>query len=67
MPRMRLTSRVPALSSAPVLPAETKASPSPFFSMVSPTVIEESFFTLKAVAGSSCMSMTSVALTMDAP
>ena len=34
--------------------------------MVSPTVIEESFFTLKAVAGSSCISMTSVALTTEA-
>ena len=63
MPRMRLTMRVAALKSAPVLPAETKASPWPSRSMVRPTVMEESGLFRNALAGSSCMSMTSVAFT----
>ena len=66
-PRIRLTSRVAPASSAPVEPAEMNASPSPFFSMVSPTVREESFLRLNAVAGSSHISTTSVALTISTP
>ena len=58
MPRMRLTSSVAAASSAPVDPADTKASPSPLFSRFSPTVRDESFFSLNAVAGLSHISTT---------
>ena len=67
MPRMRLTISVAADNSAPVLPAETKAAPSPFFSRFRPTVREESFLRLKAVAGSSHISTTSVAFTISTP
>ncbi len=58
MPLIRFTSRVAPASSAPVEPADTKASPPPFFTMFSPTVREESFFSLKAVAGLSHISTT---------
>ena len=67
MPRMRLTISVAADNSAPVLPAETKAAPSPFFSRFRPTVREESFFSLKAVAGLSHISTTSEAWTISSP
>ena len=67
MPRMRLTTRVAPASRAPVDPAETKASPSPFFKRFSPTVREESFFFLKAVAGSSEISTTSEASRISMP
>ena len=58
MPQMRLTIRVAADRSAPVEPAETKASASPSLSFCRPTVMEESFFSLKARAGLSSMVMT---------
>ena len=61
MPLIRFATRVAPDSSAPVEPAETKASPSPAFSRFSPTVSEESFFFRKAVAGSSHISTTSLA------
>ena len=60
MPRTRLTSSVAPESSAPVLPAEIKASPSPARSICSPTVMDESFFRRQARAGSSHISMVSV-------
>ena len=64
---MRLTTSVAPASRAPVDPAETKASPSPFFSRFRPTVREESFFLLKAVAGSSAISTTSAASRISTP
>ena len=67
MPRMRLTSRVAAASRAPVEPAETKASPLPSLSRLSPTVREESFFSRKAVAGLSHISTTSLAWAISTP
>ena len=67
MPRMRLTTRVAPDSSAPVDPAETKASPSPLFSRFRPTVREESFFSRKAVAGLSHISTTSLAWAISTP
>ena len=67
MPLMRLMSRVAAPSRAPVDPADTKASPSPFFSRFSPTVREESFFSRKAVAGLSQISTTSEAWAISTP
>ena len=67
MPRIRFTSSVAPASSAPVDPAETNASPSPARNRFSPTVKEESFFTLKAVAGSSAISTTSEASRISTP
>ena len=64
---MRLTTRVAPASRAPVDPAETKASPSPSRSIRRPTVREESFFRLKAVAGSSEISTTSDASRISTP
>ena len=61
MPLIRLVTRVAPDSSAPVEPAETKASPAPSLRRVSPTVREESFFFRNAVAGSSHISTTSLA------
>ncbi len=66
-PRMRLTRSVAPASSAPVLPAQTKPSALPSRSRVSPTVREESFFCLKAVAGSSQISTTSDASAISTP
>ena len=48
---------------APVLPAETKASASPFFTSCIPTTIEEFFFLRIAIVGTSSVLMTSSALT----
>ena len=67
MPRMRLTTSVAPESSAPVDPAETKASPAPSFSRFNPTVREESGFCLKAMAGSSAISTTSLASLISTP
>ena len=67
IPRIRLTSRVAADRMAPVLPAETNASAAPFFSRLRPTVREESFFSLKAVAGLSHISTTSEAWAISTP
>ena len=66
-PRMRLTTSVAPESSAPVLPADTKPSASPFFTRFNPTIKEESGFFLKAVAGSSAISTTSVAFCIVIP
>ena len=66
-PRIRLTTKVAPASSAPVEPAETKASPWPSLRRFRPTVREESFFTLKAVAGSSQISTTSLASRISTP
>ena len=43
-PRILFTTSVAPESSAPVLPADTRASPSPFFSRFRPTVMLESLF-----------------------
>ena len=67
MPLIRFTKSVAPDSSAPVDPADTKASPSPLFSRFRPTVREESFFSLKAVAGLSHISTTWSAWVMDRP
>ena len=67
MPRIRFTSSVAPASSAPVEPAETKASPAPSRSSVIPTVREESFVFLNAVAGSSEISTTSDASRISTP
>ena len=67
MPRMRLMSRVAAESSAPVEPAETKASPFLALSRFRPTVMEESGLSLKARAGLSSMVMTSLAGAISTP
>ena len=48
-------------SSAPVEPAETKASPSPAASMRRPTTMDESFLPRMAAVGSSHISMVSEA------
>ena len=50
---------------APVLPAETKAFASPFLTRLSPTTIEESFFLLIAVVGTSSVLITSEAFTIS--
>ena len=65
MPRIRLVTSVAPDSSAPVLPAEIMASPSPSLTMRRATDMEESFLRRTAVAGSSCMSMTFSALRME--
>ena len=67
MPRMRPTVRVAPESRAPVLPAETKASPSPAFSIRRPTVMEESGLSRKARAGLSSMVITSWVCTISMP
>ena len=61
MPRMRRTISVAPVSSAPVEPAETTASPSPSRSMFSATVMDASFLWRVAVLGLSLMVMTSLA------
>ena len=63
IPCMRLTVSVAPVSSAPVLPAETTASPFPSLSIVSATAIDESFLRRVAVLGSSSMVITSLAFT----
>ena len=65
MPRTRLTVSVAPVRSAPVLPAETTASPSPFLSIFSATAMEESFFRRVAVLGSSSIVMISRASTIS--
>ena len=67
MPRMRLTTSVAPESRAPVDPAETKASPAPSRRSFNPTVREESGLSLKAMAGSSAISTTSVASLISTP
>ena len=67
MPRRVRTMRLAPTWSAPVLPAETKASPFPSLSIFRPTTMEESFFVRMALAGSSHISMTSVQFTSSMP
>ena len=62
---MRFTMSVAPVSSAPVLPAETTASPFPSLSRFSATVMEESFLRLVAVLGSSSIVTTSRASTIS--
>ena len=59
------TMRLAPTCSAPVEPAETKASPLPSASMRRPTTMLESFLARTALAGSSHISMTSVAFTIS--
>ena len=66
-PRRVRTIRLAPTWSAPVLPAETNASPLPSFSRFRPTTMEESFLVRMALAGSSHISMTSVQLTSSMP
>ena len=66
MPGMRLAVSVAPVSRAPVLPADTTASPSPARSILSATAMLESFLRRVAVLGSSSMVMTSRASTMSA-
>ena len=49
----------PPERSAPVLPAEIKISPSPFFTIFIPFTIEESFFERTALTGASSFVITS--------
>ena len=58
------TRRLVPTCSAPVEPAETKASPSPFFSMVRPLTMLESVLWRTALTGSSCMVISSLQSTM---
>ena len=67
MPRRVRTMRLAPTWSAPVLPAETKASPLPSLSIFRPTTMEESFFVRMALAGSSHISMASVQFTSSMP
>ena len=60
MPWMRLVMRVAPVSSAPVEPADTAASPAPSRRSVSAAPMEVSFFRRNTVAGSSHMSTVSV-------
>ena len=59
------TMRLAPTCSAPVEPAETKASPLPSASIRRPTTMLESFLARTALAGSSHISMISVALTIS--
>ena len=68
IPRMRLTSSVAAVSSAPVLPAEMNAScrrPAPAF--LHPARAKSSDRCFTTAAGSQCMSTTSSALASSTP
>lgn len=67
MPRIRLTSSVAAVSSAPVLPAEMNASPPPCASILAPSTSEEFGCCFTTAAGSQCMSTTSSALASSTP
>ena len=66
MPGMRLAVSVAPVSSAPVLPADTTASPSPLRSIFSATDMDESFLRRVAVLGSSSIVIISRASTMSA-
>ena len=67
IPFTRLTMRVAPERRAPVLPAETKASPWPSDSIRRPMTMEEFFFFRMTLAGSSCISTTSSALAISMP
>ena len=64
-PLMRLTISVAPVSRAPVEPADTIASPSPFLSMVGATVMDASFLRRVAVLGSSSIVIMSRASTIS--
>ena len=55
------TRRVAPVSNAPEFPAEMNTSPSPSFSILKPTTIDESFLCLIACVGISSISIVSVA------
>ena len=59
------TIRLVPTCSAPVEPAETKASPLPSASSFRPTTMLESFLVRTALAGSSHISITSVVFTIS--
>jgi len=63
IPLIRPTNNCPPTKIAPELPADTKASASPFFTSPMATEIEESFFLRIAITGGSAVSITSVAFT----
>ena len=58
-PLMRLTMRVPPTTRAPVLPAETKASPSPSASICRPRAMLLSLYCFIIAVGSASMGITS--------
>ena len=64
-PLMVRTMRLAPTCSAPVLPAETKASPLPSASIRRPTTMLESFLVRMALAGSSHISMVWVVFTIS--
>ena len=66
-PLIRLTRKVAPIIRAPVLPALTKASPSPAARRRSPSAIEQFFFSLRMLLGSSSIPMTSGASKMAIP
>ena len=55
------TSNVAPANKAPEFPAEINTSPSPFFNILNPTTIEESFLCFIATVGWSSISIVSVA------
>jgi hypothetical protein len=61
MPRTRPSTRSAAAIVAPVLPAETTASASPFFTIVVATPMDVSDRRRRTLAGCSSMAMTSAA------
>ena len=67
MPLIRLTMKVAPMTSAPVLPADTKASPLPSESRLSPRAIEEFLPDFIISFGSSCISKTSSVWTISMP
>lgn len=64
---IRLTKKVAPMIRAPVLPAETKASPFPSASRRRPTAMEQPLCSLRMLLGSSSIVMTSEASTISIP
>ena len=58
MPLILFTIKVAPITTAPVEPALTKASPSPSARALKPTAIEESLFSLRTHLGSSHMEIS---------
>ena len=54
------TSKVAPVNKAPEFPAEINTSPSPSFSILNPTTIDESFLCFIAIVGVSSISIVSV-------
>jgi hypothetical protein len=67
IPFILFTIRVPPASTAPVLPADIKASPFPSLRSPSPTTRDESFFFLSASVGDSSLVITWAASTISKP